>query len=73
MPDAIHDMKPGGGGESDLVSNGYYAVNAAGHVVLVPPGAPLKASMRLATKADLDKLKPSPVKAQVAPSKSDEK
>lgn len=50
MSNAIHDLKLGSG--DILVSNGYYAVNAAGHLVLIPPGAPLKSSMRLAVASD---------------------
>lgn len=55
MADAIHDIRLGSGGAQ--VSNGYYAVNAAGHLVLLPPNAPLDSSMRLATEAEVNLAK----------------
>ena len=48
----IHDMKAGAGGPEHLVSNGWYAVNPAGDVVLVPPLSELKAGWRIASQLD---------------------
>jgi len=58
MSDKIHDMRIGGCG--DLVSNGYYAVTSAGHIVLIPANQCLKDGFRLATQAEIDGIATSP-------------
>lgn len=35
------------------IDRGFYAVDPSGHLVLLPPSAPLKASWRLATEGDI--------------------
>jgi len=46
------------------VWSGYYAISPAGHLVIVPAHAPLKAGFRLATAGD---LRPAPVAADPDP------
>ena len=58
----IHDIGKGSGDVD--VSNGYYAINPSGHIVLIPPAVELKAGFRLATQSDLDARKPQ---SQVPP------
>lgn len=49
------------------VSRGYYAISPAGHLVLLPPSAPLKEGFRVATTADVAEKEKCAVKASAKP------
>jgi hypothetical protein len=49
----IHDNRQGPLGE--VVSNGYYAVDPGGNIIVVPPLQKLKKGFRLATEPDFAK------------------
>ena len=49
---AIHEYGRNTGGAK--IDRGFYAVDPSGHLILLPPFAPLKAGWRLASHVDLD-------------------
>lgn len=61
---ALHEFGRSRSGHK--IDRGFYAVDPSGHLVLLPPSAPLKNGWRLATEADLH-AKRHAVIAQHAP------
>lgn len=62
----VHDYKQGNGDVQ--VSNGYYAVDPSGHLILVPPLQSLKDGWRLATADDFrPAAADAPVEIDTAP------
>lgn len=52
MVSALHEFGRNTAGTK--IDRGFYAVDPSGHLVLLPPSAPLKAGWRLATREDID-------------------
>ena len=55
------------------VSAGYYAINPAGHLVLLPPATTLKVGWKLATPADLEAAKAAAVSIAASDASAEER